>query len=161
MVGAAGLNNQAYSFGSVTRGPMIGNGARDVYLNSQITGVRPRYLFLGPSGEVFSIVRGPGHTALIRDSAGQLMAAPQGFASPFGFSGGGQLSPWFHAASFGFGVDGGFFGGETTDAVISNWASSDADQMAFYFPPSQNSALDQWIMQLYLQGGLKNPASKR
>lgn len=159
VLGAAGLNNQAYSFGSVTRGPMIGNGPGSVYVNSQITGMRPKNLFLGPNGEVFSIVRGPGHTALIRDNAGQLMAAPQGFADPFGFSGSGQLSPWFQAAAFGF--SGGFFDGVTTDAIISSWASPEGDQMAFYFPTSENSALDQWIMQLYLQTGLKEPASGR
>ncbi len=163
VVGAAGLNNQAYSFGSVTRGPVIGNGPGSVYVNSQITGERPKNLFLGPNGEVFAIVRGPGHTALVRDSAGVLSAAPQGFNSPFGFSGSGQLSPWFHAAAFGFGVGGGgdFLDGITTDAIISSWASPDGEQMAFYFPPSANTALDQWIMQLYLQAGQQAPTAGR
>lgn len=160
VLSAAGLNNRPFSFGSVTGGS-IGNGPGNVYLNSQITGIRPKNLFLGPSGEVFSIVPGPGHTALIRDSAGVLSAAPQGFDSPFGFSGSGQLSPWFHAAAFGFGGGGDFADGMTTDAIISSWASPEGEQMAFYFPPSPNTALDQWIMQLYLQSGRQAPASGR
>lgn len=142
-LGAAGLNNQAYSFGRIGGAPTIGIGGAQAIIGSQVFNVRPENILRGPDGSLYTVIQGPGHSALVFDSAGRLVVGIPG-ASPFSAY---RISPWTYPALYG--SDAGDVG-MLTSTTLTSWTSMVGGAApGTYLYPTGQSAIDMWIAQVF------------
>ncbi|WP_424469921.1 hypothetical protein [Parvibaculum sp.] len=145
VLGAAGLNNRPFSFGSFA-GPSIGVAGAQAQLNSQLFGVRPTDILRGPNGTLYSVIQGPGHSALVFDAAGRLVVGFPG-ATSFGAY---RVTPWNYPTLYG--EEGGGEAALITGATLTSWTTMVGGGVAIpgtYIYPTTESAINMWIAQVY------------
>ncbi|NIZ03873.1 hypothetical protein [Thalassospira lucentensis] len=74
----AQLNNKPYSFGTPDGSVGMSRAAKQAIINDQLFNVRPQNMLRGLTGELLSVEKSKGGTALVRDSAGATLPGYRG-----------------------------------------------------------------------------------
>lgn len=146
---AAQMQSEPFSFrGS---GPGMSNAARQAILQEQLTGATPRNLLRGPGDQLLSVEKGPGSSAIVRDSDGVVLP---------GFRGTSALSLQARVGIFNaFFLTGGESRGGTTPfntgslqtrSSLASWTG----MVGGGAMPATDSPVDAWTNQVFVYYGL-------
>ncbi|MEX2630466.1 MAG: hypothetical protein WD341_11070 [Tistlia sp.] len=142
--GQAQLNNQPFSFRTPDGGPGMSFAGRQAIIDAKLLDARPANLLRGPGGELVSVEKGPGGTAIVRDSSGAPLPGYRGssWRGPGDFAG--SFNSFFVPGPGGVGF--GFRFATAAGAVIGGWTDLlGASFRAAVSSYAAESPLNDWI----------------
>lgn len=138
----AQFNNKPYSFNTPTGSPGMSTAGRRAILNDQLFDIRPRNMLRAEDGDLLSVEKSKGGTAIIADSSGNILP---------GYRGTGVFDVNVYAGAFNsyFTANGtagrGAFGGYSHD-TIGGWINLIDYQNGPMIPYYTSSPVDAWTM---------------
>jgi len=146
-VAEAQMGSRPFAFRNSEGSVGISTAGRQAIIDRKLFGLTPDVLLRDLDGSLLSVQRGPGHSAIVTDSAGAILPGYRGRGFNDG-SASGVFNAYFLGSSDGSYPQ--YLETSATRVAIDSWTSS-----VIYGQPTSlgNGSIDQWTTMVYLMNG--------
>ncbi|MFC4235842.1 hypothetical protein ACFOY8_11415 [Thalassospira xianhensis] len=140
--GHAQFNNKPYSFNTPTGSPGMSTAGRQAMLNDQLFDIRPRNMLRAENGDLLSIEKSKGGSAIVTDSSGNILPGYRGIRVFDVNVYAGAFNSYFTLN----GADGRVSYGGYNNDTITGWINLVDQQNGPMIPYYTSSPIDAWTM---------------